>query len=51
MTPLECPCAESTVIISTPASTKASTLLRVSVPIPTAAPTLNLPFLSLQALG
>lgn len=43
ITPAECPCAESTVIISTPALTSASTLSKVSFPIPTAAPTLKVP--------
>ena len=51
ITPLECPCAESTAIISTPASTNAFTLLTESAPTPTPAPTLNLPWASFAALG
>ena len=50
-TPLECPCAESTAMISTPASTNAETRSMVSTPIPTPAPTINLPDLSLFAFG
>lgn len=38
-------------IISTPALTNASTLSKVSAPIPTAAPTLRVPCASLQAFG
>ena len=51
ITPFECPCAESTAIMSTPASTRAATLLTVSVPTPTPAPTLSLPCSSFAALG
>ena len=47
----ECPWAVSTIITSTPASTNAATLSNVSGAVPTAAPTLNLPVSSLQALG
>ncbi len=49
MIPLECPCAESRTIASTPASTKAST--RSICPTPIAAATRNLPKLSLFASG
>src|SRR5690606_15535435 len=51
MTPLECPWAVSMEITSTPADFKASILSMMSPVTPTAAPTLNLPYSSLQAWG
>src|SRR3546814_10150758 len=49
ITPLECPCAVSTTIRSTPASTSAETRSSVSAPVPTAAPTRRRPASSLHA--
>ena len=46
-----CPCAESTVITSTPAFIRASTRRIVSSPTPTAAPHRRCPCWSLQAFG
>ena len=51
ITPLVCPCAVSIIIASTETFTRAETLSRTSLVIPTAAATLNLPYLSLDALG
>ena len=51
ITPFEWPCAVSTTIMSTPASTKARTRDSVSAPVPTAAPTIRRPRLSLAAFG
>ena len=51
ITPLECPWAVSITIASTLDFTKASILSKVSLDIPTAAATLNLPNLSLQLFG
>src|SRR5574340_917708 len=50
-TPLEWPCAVSTVITSTPAATNAATRSSVPSPVPTAAPTRRRPNASLHAIG
>ena len=51
ITPLEWPCAVSTITTSTPALTSAVIRSGVSGPVPTAAPTRSCPSLSLQAFG
>ena len=51
ITPLECPCAVSITIASTPASTNASTRVIESAVTPTPAATRSRPNLSLQANG
>ncbi len=51
ITPLEWPWAVSTTITSAPALTNADTRSSVSAPVPTAAPTLKRPWLSLHAFG